>query len=148
MSFNYITKYGVTFYLRLCGDNEFDKFWLPYFVKPPTHPHIQPPSTIKVHGSSCLQCVLGVVKMICNLIWSWVLFFVFVLGRNNNVKFSQCKIWKDFYLKGDMWYFLNIFWSFFFFFFFFFFFSMNTMFRKEEGSYTYSSWVWEASRPK
>ncbi len=85
------------------------------------HPSPHPTSYYyEVYGSSCLQCVLGVVKMICNLIWPWVLLFVFVLGRNNNVKFSWCKIWKDFYLKGNMWNFLNIFGGFSFLFFSFF----------------------------
>ncbi len=102
------------------------------------HPSPHPTSYYyKVCGSSCLLCVLGVVKMICNLIWPWVLLLVFVLGRNNNVKFSWCKVWKDFYLKGDMWNFLNIYLEVFLFFSFF----MNTTFRKEEGSYTCSSWL-------
>lgn len=88
------------FYLKLCCDNEFGKVWLPYFVKPP-YPSPHPTSYYyKVYGSSCLQFVLGVVKMICNLIWHWVLLFVFVLGRNNNVNFSWCKIWKEFLFEG------------------------------------------------
>jgi len=145
MSFNYITKDGVTFILSCVLTMSLANFDYHILSSPTTHPHHPTSYYYKVYGSSCLQCVLGVVKMICNLIWPWVLLFVFVLGRNKNVKFSLCKLWKDFYLKGDMWNFLHIFWRFSFLFFSF---LMNTMFRKKKCSYTYSSWVWEASRLK
>jgi hypothetical protein len=113
MSFNYITKDGITFILSCVVTMSLANFDYHILSSPTTHPHHPTSYYYKVYGSSCLQCVLGVVKMIYNLIWPWVLLFVFVLGRNKNVKFSSLKgfLFERWHVKFSK-YILEVFFSF------------------------------------
>lgn len=107
MSFNYITKDGVTFILSCAVTMSlanFDYHILSNLSPIPTSNLLLLWSIWIILSSMCAWSCEDDLQPYLTL----VLLFVFVLGRNNNVKFSWCKIWKDFYLKGDMWNFLNI----------------------------------------